>query len=74
MSKISAVFALALFLSAFSLSAEADCGDPSNPKDPKLVNALPACSYTTTNNSCKVTINRMNPTTSRTGLLRSTAG
>ncbi len=63
MSKISAVFALALFLSTFSFSAVADCGDPSDPKNPKLVNALPACSYTTTNNSCKVTINRMNPST-----------
>jgi hypothetical protein len=72
MPKISAVFALALFLSAFAISAEADCGDPSNPKDPKLVNALPACSYTTTNKSCKVTIDRMNPSTPPTIYVRPT--
>lgn len=65
MQRISVIFALVLFLSAFALSAKADCGDPdtTNPKHPKSIADLPACSYTTTNNSCKVTIDRMNPST-----------
>lgn len=65
MLRICAVFALVLLLSAFALSARADCGDPdpTKPKHPKSVAELPACSYTTTNNSCKVTINRMHPST-----------
>jgi hypothetical protein len=60
---VSSVFALALFLATFALFAKADCGDPASPNDPALVNALPACSYTTINKSCKVTIDRMNPST-----------
>jgi hypothetical protein len=70
MRKISAVFALILFLSAFAVSGKADCGDPSDPKDPKSVAALPACSYTTTNKSCKITIDRMNPSTPPTIYVR----
>jgi hypothetical protein len=70
MRKISFVFALLLFLSAFALSSKADCGDPSDPKDQKLVAALPSCSYTTTNKSCKITIDRMNPSTPPTIYVR----
>src|ERR1035441_10265074 len=72
MQRISAVFALVLFLIAFALSAKADCGDPdpNKPKHPKSVDALPACSYTTTNNSCKVTIDRINPSTPPTIYVR----
>jgi hypothetical protein len=65
MKRMSAVFTIVLFLSTFALPAKADCGDPdpTKSKHPKSVADLPACSYTTTNNSCKVTINRMNPST-----------
>jgi hypothetical protein len=72
MQKISAFFALVLFFSAFALSAKADCGDPdpSKPKHPKSIDALPACSYTTSNNSCKVAIDRINPSTPPTIYVR----
>jgi len=70
MQRISAVFALVMLLSASALSANPNCGDPSNPKDAASVAALPACSYTTTNKSCKVTIDRMNPSTPPTIFVR----
>jgi hypothetical protein len=72
MQKLFAVFAPVLFLSAFALSARADCGDPdpTGAKHPTSVADLPACSYTTTNKSCKVTINRMNPSTPPTIYVR----